>query len=98
MTAARVLRAEADISTNADGKALTFLATGKQITFDGFLRVYMEGRDDDGDPSERKLPKLSKGLEVEQVGVEPLGHQTKPPARYTDATLIKRLEEQGIGR
>jgi len=98
MKPARVLRTEADISTNAEGKALTFLATGKQITFDGYLRVYMEGRDDDADPNERKLPTLTKGLEVAPIGVEALGHQTKPPARYTDATLIKRLEEQGIGR
>ena len=98
MKAARVLRTEADVSTNAEGKALTFLATGKQITFDGFLRVYMEGRDDDSDSNGSKLPKLSKGMELAQVGVDPIGHQTKPPARYTDATLIKKLEEQGIGR
>jgi len=98
MRPARVLRTEADISTRADGKDLIFLATGKQITFEGYLRVYMEGKDDDVDPNERKLPKLSKGLVVEPVKVEALGHQTKPPARYTDATLIKRLEEQGIGR
>ncbi len=98
MKPARVLRTEADITVHADGKALTFLATGKQITFEGFLRVYLEGRDEDGDPSERKLPKLSEGLVVNQVDVHALGHQTKPPARYTDATLIKRLEEQGIGR
>jgi DNA topoisomerase-1 len=98
MKPARVLRTEADITTSADGKQLTFLATGKQITFDGFLRVYMEGRDDETDPHERKLPNLSKGLVVEPRNVEAIGHQTKPPARYTDATLIKRLEEQGIGR
>ena len=98
MKPARVLRTEADVSTAAGNKALTFLATGKQIVFDGFLRVYMEGRDEDTDPNERKLPKLTKGLDVELLKVDALGHQTKPPARYTDATLIKRLEEQGIGR
>jgi DNA topoisomerase-1 len=98
MKPASVLRTEADVSVTADGKELTFLATGKQITFEGFLRVYLEGRDDDADSTERRLPKLTKGLEVNLVNLEPLGHQTKPPARYTDATLIKRLEEQGIGR
>ncbi len=98
MKPARVLRTEADISTNAEGKALTFLATGKQITFEGFLRVYMEGKDDEADAADRKLPALSRGLEVQPLKVEALGHSTKPPARYTDATLIKKLEEQGIGR
>ena len=98
MKPARVLRTEADVTVQSEGKNLTFLATGKQITFDGFLRVYMEGKDDETDPNERKLPTLKKGLEVEPVSIEPLGHSTKPPARYTDATLIKKLEEQGIGR
>jgi len=98
MKPARVLRTEADISTDASGKRLTFLATGKQITFEGFLRVYLEGRDDENDPNERKLPNLREGLEVDLVKLDALGHQTKPPARYTDATLIKKLEEQGIGR
>ena len=98
MKPARVLRTEADISAKADSKQLTFLATGKQITFEGFLKVYLEGKDDDNDPNERKLPTLSEGLVVNLMALEALGHQTKPPARYTDATLIKKLEEQGIGR
>jgi DNA topoisomerase-1 len=99
MKSARVLRTEADITVNADNKALTFLATGKQIAFDGFLRLYSEGRDDDAaDPQERKLPRLSQGMELEPKRVDAVGHETKPPARYTDATLIKRLEQLGIGR
>jgi DNA topoisomerase-1 len=103
MKPARVLKTEADVTvtvpTPEGPSTLTFLATGKQILFEGFLRVYSEGRDDDAaDPKERKLPRLEKGQEVEPHGVEALGHQTKPPARYTDATLIKKLEEQGIGR
>lgn len=99
MKSARVLRTEADISVSADGKGLTFLATGKQIAFDGFLRLYSEGRDDDAaDPQERKLPRLSQGMTLDPLRVEAIGHETKPPARYTDATLIKRLEQLGIGR
>ena len=104
MKPARVLKTEAEISVDlganaVDGhKKLAFSATGKQILFDGFLRVYSEGKDDDADPSERRLPKLAQGQEVEKTSVEAIGHQTKPPARYTDATLIKKLEEQGIGR
>jgi len=99
MKPARVLRTEADITVKTGGGTLTFLATGKQMLFDGFLRVYSEGRDEDAsDPRERKLPRLKEGLEVGHLGTEPLGHSTKPPARYTDATLIKKLEELGIGR
>lgn len=101
MKSARVLRTEADITVGlqGSGERLTFLATGKQIAFDGFLRIYSEGRDEDAsDPQERKLPRLSEGLELEPVRVDAVGHETKPPARYTDATLIKRLEQLGIGR
>lgn len=104
MKPARVLRTEADITLQSaalapHAKSLTFLATGKQILFDGFLRVYSEGRDEDAaDPREKLLPRLKEGLEVESRSTEALGHSTKPPARYTDATLIKKLEELGIGR
>ncbi len=104
MKPARVLKTEADVSVEtAEGK-LTFLATGKQILFEGFLRVYSEGKDDaqddtgKEDPRERLLPKLTNGQEVDLRKVNALGHKTKPPARFTDATLIKKLEEQGIGR
>jgi DNA topoisomerase-1 len=102
MKPARVLKTEADVSVKIASdfaNTLVFLATGKQIQFDGFLRVYTEGRDEEsGDPNERRLPLLTKGQTVDAVSVDPFGHQTKPPARYTDATLIKKLEEQGIGR
>jgi len=104
MKPARVLRTEAEIAVESagfapTGKRLTFLATGKQMLFDGFLRVYSEGRDDDAaDPRERKLPRLQEGKEVESTATDAVGHTTKPPARYTDATLIKKLEDLGIGR
>ncbi|RYG47518.1 type I DNA topoisomerase, partial [bacterium] len=100
MKPTRVLRTEAEIEVQlAGGPKLGFLATGKQILFDGFLRVYSEGRDEGADdPRERRLPRLAEGQELPCRNVEPLGHSTKPPARYTDATLIKKLEELGIGR
>ncbi len=99
MKPAQVLRTEAEIVAETPDHKLSFVATGRQIKFDGFLRVYREGRDDDAaDPSERRLPRLTEGQDVERLGVDALGHATKPPARYTDATLIKKLEEQGIGR
>ena len=99
MRPAQVLRTEAEIVVKTPDNGLSFVATGRQIKFDGFLRVYREGRDEDAaDPSERRLPRLVQGQEVERIGVDALGHSTKPPARYTDATLIKKLEDQGIGR
>jgi DNA topoisomerase-1 len=78
-----------------------FTASGKTIAFPGFLRAYVEGSDDPDaalDDQERRLPAMvvSDGLDV--VGLEPKGSETKPPARYTEASLIKRLEDLGIGR
>ena len=72
------------------------------ITFRGFLAAYEEGRDDDGagkgDDEERRLPNLAEGDSVELRALEPQGHETSPPARYTEATLVRTLEELGIGR
>lgn len=106
MKSARVLRTEAEIVVDLPEndvltpgpRKLSFLATGKQVAFDGFLRIYTEGRDEEGDPQDRKLPRLAEGMELEPNRVDALGHETKPPARYTDATLIRRLEQLGIGR
>ncbi len=101
MKSARVLKTEADIEVTAGGKRLGFTATGKQVLFDGYQRLYTEGADEpegDSEGSDGRLPRLSKGLTLKQNAVHALGHSTKPPARYTDATLIKKLEENGIGR
>jgi len=99
MKSSRVLKTEAEIAVQAGGEKLLFRTTGKQILFDGFRRVYLEGRDDETDKEgERRLPPLKEGMLVALRAVEAAGHETKPPARYTDATLIKRLEELGIGR
>lgn len=78
-----------------------FQANGSTIVFPGFLRVYVEGSDDpDAALEDREvvLPKLAIGDHLELKGLEPQGHETKPPARYTDATLVKRLEQDGVGR
>lgn len=78
-----------------------FAASGKIITFPGFLRVYVEGRDDpdaDRDDQERRLPQMAEGDPLDLEAVEPKGHQTKPPARFTEASLVRRLEELGVGR
>ncbi len=83
-------------------EAVEFGASGTVITFRGFLAAYEEGRDDDraaqeGD-EERRLPNLAEGDSVELRALEPQGHETSPPARYTEATLVRTLEELGIGR
>jgi len=87
-----------DIEAETDQKE-TFRANGQTVKFDGFIRVYTEGRDDDAsDEVEGKLPKLEMGQPLSLEEILPLQHFTEPPARYTDATLVKALEADGIGR
>ncbi|MET8765806.1 type I DNA topoisomerase [Streptomyces sp. NPDC004658] len=87
--------------TAADGRDVEFSASGKTITFHGFLKAYVEGADDPNaelDDRERRLPQVAEGdaLSAEEITVD--GHATKPPARYTEASLVKELEEREIGR
>ena len=87
--------------TSSDGRDVEFSASGKTITFHGFLKAYVEGADDPNaelDDRERRLPQVSEGdaLSAEEITVD--GHATKPPARYTEASLVKELEEREIGR
>ncbi|MFD9329031.1 type I DNA topoisomerase [Streptomyces sp. NPDC060065] len=86
---------------SADGRDAEFSASGKTITFHGFLKAYVEGADDPNaelDDRERRLPQVTEGdpLSAEEITVD--GHATKPPARYTEASLVKELEEREIGR
>ncbi|MEU0128247.1 type I DNA topoisomerase [Streptomyces sp. NPDC006289] len=85
----------------SDGRDAEFSASGKTITFHGFMKAYVEGADDPNaelDDRERRLPQVSEGdaLTADEVSVD--GHATKPPARYTEASLVKELEEREIGR
>jgi DNA topoisomerase-1 len=85
----------------SDGRDAEFSASGKTITFHGFLKAYVEGADDPNaelDDRERRLPQVEEGdpLSAEEISVD--GHATKPPARYTEASLVKELEEREIGR
>ncbi|MET8570480.1 type I DNA topoisomerase [Streptomyces sp. NPDC004783] len=87
--------------TASDGRDVEFSASGKTITFHGFLKAYVEGADDPNaelDDRERRLPQVAEGdaLTAEEISVD--GHATKPPARYTEASLVKELEEREIGR
>ena len=73
-------------------------ATGTVVQFDGFLSVYQEGRDDEDDENERRLPPLKEGDVLDLAKVESKQHFTEPPPRFTEASLVKKLEELGIGR
>ncbi|MBU5364496.1 type I DNA topoisomerase [Enterococcus devriesei] len=75
-----------------------FIANGSKIKFKGFMQVYIEGRDDGKEDKENILPEVEKGDIVQSVDIEPKQHFTQPPARFSEATLIKTLEENGVGR
>ncbi|WP_330297808.1 type I DNA topoisomerase [Streptomyces sp. NBC_00503] len=86
---------------SSDGRDAEFSASGKTITFHGFMKAYVEGADDPNaelDDREKRLPQVAEGdaLSAEEITAD--GHSTKPPARYTEASLVKELEEREIGR
>lgn len=96
MTNAEFDSVSADIET--ENKVAVFHAVGTTRTFDGFMRVYTEDKDDADEKDETKLPSLSVGDEISITELKPEQHFTQPPARYTEASLVKKLEELGIGR
>ena len=112
MADAKMLRTTVEITgETTDGAPVTFTATGNAIEFPGYLRAYVEGSDDptaELGEQETVLPKLAEGEQVWSpdkldkdlilLNLDAKGHQTSPPARYTEASLVKRLEEEGIGR
>jgi DNA topoisomerase I len=86
-------------ATSSANDEVEFAASGTVITFRGFLAAYEPGKDEPTDEDEeRVLPRLEEGQEVSLVEIEPDGHSTQPPARYTEPTLVRALEERGIGR
>jgi DNA topoisomerase-1 len=86
-------------ATTEQGEDAEFAASGTVITFPGFLLAYESGKDDPTEEDEeRRLPKLEVGQPLEATSLEPQGHETSPPPRYTEASLVKALEERGIGR
>jgi DNA topoisomerase I len=87
-------------ATASDGRQAEFATAGTTITFRGFLLAYEEGRDEPAadDSEDKRLPPLAEGDALGATELEPEGHSTSPPARYTEATLVKALEDRGIGR
>ena len=99
MESAELERTTVDISAKAGSRALELRATGQVIKFDGFLALYQEGRDDDGDDEDsRRLPAMSEGEALKRKDLAVTQHFTEPPPRFSEASLVKRMEELGIGR
>ena len=96
MESARLERTTVEIGSKDEQVGLR--ATGQVVQFDGFLRVYEEGRDDVVDEDDKRLPQVHEGDKMDKRSVTPEQHFTQPPPRYTEATLVKRMEELGIGR
>jgi DNA topoisomerase-1 len=103
MESAELERTTVDITANAGGRTIDLRATGQVVVFDGFMAVYNEDRDDDTvasseDDENRRLPKMSEGEALTRQKIDANQHFTEPPPRYSEATLVKRMEELGIGR
>ncbi|MBM05136.1 MAG: DNA topoisomerase I [Oceanibulbus sp.] len=96
MESARLERTTVEVGSD-DGQ-VGLRANGQVVLFDGFLRVYEEGRDDVVDEDDKRLPQINNGDAMDKRSVTPEQHFTQPPPRYTEATLVKRMEELGIGR
>ncbi len=102
------IRADAGIDTQAEAiggirpdaamRELHLRATGQVVRFDGFLKLYQEGRDDEVDDESGRLPPMQKGENPTKKKIDASQHFTEPPPRFTEATLIKQMEELGIGR
>jgi DNA topoisomerase-1 len=99
MESAELERTTVDIAAKAGTRVLELRATGQVIKFDGFLALYQEGRDDDGDDDDsRRLPAMSEGEALKRKDLAVTQHFTEPPPRFSEASLVKRMEELGIGR
>jgi DNA topoisomerase-1 len=99
MESAELERTTVDITAKVAERLLDLRATGTVVKFDGFLTLYQEGRDEDADDEEsRRLPEMSAGERLTKRSIAADQHFTEPPPRYSEASLVKRLEELGIGR
>ena len=99
MESAELERTTVDIAAKAGARTLELRASGQVIKFDGFLALYQEGKDDDGDDEDlRRLPAMSAGEALKRQDLAVTQHFTEPPPRFSEASLVKRMEELGIGR
>src|SRR5262245_4155225 len=103
MQSAELERTTVDITAKVNGRVLDLRATGQVIKFDGFLRLYHEDQDDpnqtgDDDDETKRLPEINQGERLDKRAIDASQHFTEPPPRYSEASLVKRMEELGIGR
>ena len=98
MESAELERTTVDILAEAGARQLDFRASGQVVRFPGFLALYQEGRDDEEDEESGRLPAMRDGERLAKERIDATQHFTEPPPRYTEATLVKRMEELGIGR
>jgi DNA topoisomerase-1 len=99
MESAELERTTVEITANVGSRTLDLRATGTVVNFDGFLALYQEGQDEDPDDEEsRRLPQMSAGERLAKRAITADQHFTEPPPRYSEASLVKRMEELGIGR
>jgi DNA topoisomerase-1 len=98
MESAELERTSVDILAEAGARRLDLRATGQVVRFDGFLKLYQEGRDDEEDEESSRLPPMRESERLGKEKIEIAQHFTEPPPRFTEATLVKRMEELGIGR
>ena len=99
MSPAEIERTTAEIEAVNGGRAATLRAVGSVVRFDGFIAAYTDQKEDDSEDEEnRRLPEIREGEQLGRESVTATQHSTEPPPRYTEATLIKKMEELGIGR
>ena len=98
MESAELERTTVEILADAGGRKLEFRATGQVVRFPGFLALYQEGRDDEEDEDSARLPAMKTGDPLKKDRIETTQHFTEPPPRFSESSLIKRMEELGIGR
>ena len=98
MESAELERTTVDIIADAGGRKLELRATGQVVRFDGFLKLYQEGKDDEEDEESSRLPPMQQGEALKRDKIDAAQHFTEPPPRFSEATLIKAMEALGIGR
>ncbi|MGC5781353.1 type I DNA topoisomerase [Methylobacterium sp. NFXW15] len=98
MESAELERTTVEVHAMASGRRIELRATGQVVKFDGFLALYQEGKDDEEDEESRRLPPMRQGDDLKREKIASTQHFTEPPPRYSEASLVKRMEELGIGR
>jgi DNA topoisomerase I len=98
MESADLERTSVEIEAVSGARKLDLRATGQVVRFDGFLKLYQEGRDDEEDDESNRLPPMQAGDPLTREKIDASQHRTEPPPRFTEASLVKRMEELGIGR